>query len=500
MNAWPWLGFPESRPVLSGALRSRPLFVRPSQPPSRLLFSDPTDGIWVSKAKAFGVPFCWSFAHLANPHVAVVGMTGSGKSFFVKSFLTRSNLVWGTHALILDWSGEYASWVKQSGGHVIRLGEASLNLLDLGGMTPSQRTRQVVEALALLTDLGQFARERQWVRFAIEQCYAMRKFSKRPPTLKDVSAWLKAKSRRASAWDKREMENAVLLLRPLVIGGSDFFAKPSSFALEKLLEAGLVCVDLTALPSESFRSLAGLSLLQFVAEKMRACGPGEGRRLKWWVVLDEAWKICREDGDPVAIVREGRKYAFGLVIASQNPMDVHSAIFSNVGSLFMFRTAFSDSLDYLQKTLGFSDAVRRRIGLLPVGCCAVNLQWAGFSQGDAFFLERVDGEALLEWVSLEVKSVAFSFEKKKFLSELQKLGVSATRALELEAWLSGKSNAVDAGSWVAKLSDVGLADDAVRRHLKQCGFSDEQVSDSFAASFASFLPKSARLVEVDVRP
>lgn len=491
-----WLGFRSANPVLSGSLRSRPLFVRPAQPPSTLLFCDPTDAVWVSKAEAFAAPFCWSFSHVANPHVAVVGMTGSGKSFFVKSFLTRSNLVWGTHALILDWSGEYVSWVKQSGGHVIKLGDASLNLLDLGGMTPSQRTRQVVEALALLTDLGQFPRERQWVGLAIEQCFAMKKFSRKPPTLKDVSSWLKVKSRKAAAWDKREMENAVLLLRPLVVGGSDFFAKPSSFDLGKLLEAGLVCVDLTGLPSESMRSLAGLSLLQFVREKMRTSGHGEGRRLKWWVVLDEAWKICQENGDPVAIVREGRKYAFGLVIASQNPTDVHPAIFSNVGSLFMFRTAFSDSLDYLQKTLGFSDAVRRRVSSLPVGQCAVNVQWAGYPQADAFFLERVDGEALLEWVSLEVDGVAFTFEKKKFLAELQKKGVTAEAALALEVWLAEKRNEVDAGAWVAQLSQWGLPDDAIRRHLKDCGFSDAQVSDAFAAFFASSLPKSARLVEV----
>ncbi|MDP2717257.1 MAG: DUF87 domain-containing protein, partial [Candidatus Micrarchaeota archaeon] len=296
-----FLGFRDREPFLSGALRARPLFVRPPQPPSALVFCPPARSVWVSRCRTWSVPFCWSFEKMANPHVAVVGMTGSGKSFFVKTFLTRSNLVYGTNAFILDWSGEYGPWVRQAGGTVLRLGGESLNLLDLCGMTPSQRSQQVLEALKQLTDLKHFPREQQWVRLALEQSYAIRRFSmdapsdKKPPTLTDALFWLKAKARKAAAWDRREIENAVLLLRPLTVSGSDFFSRHSSFSLDKLLASGLVCVDLTGLPSEALRSLAGLTLLQFMREKMRVSERHDRPELKWWVVLDEAWKICRED-------------------------------------------------------------------------------------------------------------------------------------------------------------------------------------------------------------
>ncbi len=501
-----FLGFRERDPFLSGALRSRPLFVRPPQPPHGLVFSNPSRSVLVSRCRTWAVPFCWSFEKMANPHVAVVGMTGSGKSYFVKTFLTRCNLVYGTHAFILDWSGEYAEWVRQAGGTVLSLGGQSLNLLDLGGMTPSQRCQQVLEALKQLTDLKHFPREQQWVRLALEQSYVLRRFAmdrgsdKKPPTLKDALYWLKAKAKKAAAWDRREIENAVLLLRPLTVSGSDFFAKPSSFSLDKILASGLVCVDLTALSSEAFRSLAGLTLLQFMREKMRVSQRHDRPELKWWVVLDEAWKICGEDGDPVAIVREGRKYAFGLLVASQNPTDVHPAIFSNVASLFMFRTTFSDSLDYLQKTLRFSDTVRSGIAGLGVGECAVQAQWAGHAQADALFLEKVDGEALLAPVRVRVAGMEYGFDKAEFCRRLLAQDVSKANVDELREWLSRNPDGVDAVDLAVRLESASLSPEGLHATLCWIGLTQEHVSFAFAHLAQKRLPAGTSVVEAVFAP
>ena len=49
------------------------------------------------------------------------------------------------------------------------------------------------------------------------------------------------------------------------------------------------------------------------AEKMRAMGWAKEKGLRLIVVLDEAWKIAKDDNsDAVMIVREGRKYNFGI--------------------------------------------------------------------------------------------------------------------------------------------------------------------------------------------
>src|SRR5208282_3699949 len=102
--------------IMGNELAKRVYLSRPPEPPYEYLLNDPTDSIFIGITKLFGVPFTWTFATLTNPHLAVVGITGAGKSFFVKTFLIRCSYVWNTNAIIIDWAGEYKGWVRQSGG------------------------------------------------------------------------------------------------------------------------------------------------------------------------------------------------------------------------------------------------------------------------------------------------------------------------------------------------------------------------------------------------
>ncbi|MBI5226500.1 ATP-binding protein [Candidatus Micrarchaeota archaeon] len=500
------LGMDQSAPLLSGSLRSRPIFVRPPQPKADWLMPTDGAGVRVARTRHWAVPFSWSFSPLSNPHIAVIGMSGSGKSFFVKTFLTRANVSFGTRALIIDWSGEYVPWVRQSGGMVVRLGPESLNLLDLGGMSPSMRTSQVVDSLRLLTDLKDFPKERQWVRLAVEMAYALGRFSpsqrssRRAPTLLDVLAWLKLQAKKQNLSERSVVQSAYHLLRPLCLPGADFFARPTSFRLDALLKSGLSCVDLSGLPSESMRSLAGLCIVQFVREAMRARGPCEGRNLDLMVVMDEAWKICQEDGDPVAIVREGRKYAFGLMVASQNPTDLSPVIFSNVGSLFVFRTPFSDSLDYLQRSLRFGPDVRNDLAQLRQGQCAVALQWADHARSDLFFLERVDGEGLLQWIVLEGTGMEWALEKSAVFDGLRADGVGEDRLAVLDSFLNRRNHVVDAAHFAQALQECGLSREAIRQKFKTAGLPDDQVAHAMAGLFALSLPSGKRLAELVLVP
>ena len=118
------------------------------------------------------MPFHWTYENVTNPHIAVIGITGSGKSYFVKTFLTRCSFVWNSNALILDWAGEYRSWVKQAGGKIVGLGKGSyLNLLDLAGMRPIDRIKQISRSLEILTDLAQYPEQKRLTEQAIEEAY-----------------------------------------------------------------------------------------------------------------------------------------------------------------------------------------------------------------------------------------------------------------------------------------------------------------------------------------
>ncbi|MEM0149987.1 MAG: DUF87 domain-containing protein, partial [Candidatus Micrarchaeaceae archaeon] len=118
--------------IMSNELSKRVFLSRPPEPPQEYLLNDPTNSIFIGISRMFETPFTWNFFNLTNPHIAVVGITGAGKSFFVKTFLTRASYVWQTNAIIIDWAGEYKAWVKQSGGTVVTLAKGDyLNIMDL---------------------------------------------------------------------------------------------------------------------------------------------------------------------------------------------------------------------------------------------------------------------------------------------------------------------------------------------------------------------------------
>ena len=482
----------------------RNIFVRPPEPPEEVLMADPTNAIYIGRTKIFHVPFYWTFQKTTNPHICVVGITGSGKSYFVKTFLTRASYVWGTNAFIIDWSGEYKDWVKQVGGKVISLGRGSaINLLDTAGMKPNDRIKQVMRTLDILTDIGRYPEQKRLTELAIEKAYVSSKFkldSKmqvdglgrplRPPTLRDVQKVLEDMSETGSYEFPAELENAIYRIRQFTREGEDFFAQQSTIDLEKLTHAGLVDLDLSSLPDETFRGLAALSMLQFIKEKMREEGWSSTKGLKLLVVLDEAWKVAKDDNsDAVMIVREGRKYQFGLIVASQNPTDISEAIFSNVGTTFVLRVKFERFLDYLQNTLNFSDYMREGIAKLGVGQAAVNMAFqatADFSE--TFLIDKIEGEEPMqeffldmasvlsqEEMSMEGASRSVSFEKDELKKKMREYGMSEEQGDEIVALFSKSGRRMEIAAFVVLLQRYGIARGNISNFLKELGMEDNSL-------------------------
>ena len=487
----------------------RNIFTRPPEPPEEFLMADPGDSVYVGPTSIFHVPFSWTFARLTNPHIAVVGITGSGKSYFVKAFLTRASMVWNTNAIIIDWAGEYKDWVKQTGGKVVQLGKGSyINLLDTAGMHPIDRIKQVVRTLEILTDMGQYPEQRRLTEQAIEQAYLGAGFRLsesvqkdalgnplRPPTLRDVLRILQDKLDGGTYEFPAELENAIYRIKNFTREGEDFFAEQSTLDLEAFTKAGLVDIDLSGLPDEVFRSLAGLSILQFIKEKMRAEGWSPRQGLKLFVVLDEAWKIAKDDNsDAVTIVREGRKYQFGLIVASQNPTDVSEAIFSNVGTTFIFRIKFERYLDYLQSSLNFSNYLREEIAKFGVGQAAVNMAFQTASRfSDNFIIEKVEGEEPLMEYFLDVEDVlteeqrrdvdvakTYSFEKNELKRRLRVFGLDDTHVEEITSLFDKKNRHLDVVSFTILLERYGLARSNITSFLKDIGIDDPTIISVFS--------------------
>ncbi len=482
--------------LMSNEISKRIFITRPPEPPSEFLFNDPTNSIFIGTSKIFKVPFTWTFSNITNPHISVVGITGAGKSFFVKTFITRASYVWNTNAIIIDWAGEYISWVKQSGGKVIALSKGDyLNIMDLSGMKPLDRTKQIMNSLDILTDISTYPEQRRLTSEAIEQAYLNLGFplasppppGKEPPTLKDVSKLLDEKLQEGTYEYPAELENAIYRLRQFSREGEDYFANKSTIDIGKLTTSGLVDLDLSSLPDERFRAMAALFILQTLKEKMRLESWSSSAGLKTLVVLDEAWKVASDErSDAVTIIREGRKYSFGLIVASQNPTDVNEAIFSNVGTTFMLRIRFEKFMNYLQGSLNFSDFIRNEISKLGVGQAAIDMAFnTGVRFPNIFLVDKIVGELPLDTYSLFISDILsekelsdpeikkeYSLDKMSINSRLIELGFGSEVITKLLSYMNEKGRTLDIRDFIKTAMSYGVNKDTLISFMRSIGISD----------------------------
>lgn len=455
--------------MLSAELAKKMIIVHPPEPRKELLLANPNEGVYIGKTRYLRTPVFWDPSKLINPHISIIGITGSGKSYTVKTFLTRASLIWNSNAIILDWVGEYDKWVRQAGGRVINLAKESMNILDLVGLPKQSRIKQILSAFDVLADLKNFPQERDEIEDAIENIY----HSKKKPVLADLIRYLEKKNRK----------RASRLIKRFSVEGSDFFAGKSTLDIKKLTSSGLVCIDLHELPTEEMRSLAGLTILQYVKELMRAEGMKEdNKKIRLFVVLDEAWKIAQDErSDVIAIVREGRKYNFSLIIATQNPTDMHKTIFSNIGTIFVLRTILKEYRDYVKNSIGYSDFIDGEIGKFGVGDAAVNMI---FSERQnkvmTFLLDKIDGEDPLFLYRIGGGKMEIEIEREQFIRMLYELGLNESQIEIIRKEFEKKDGVVDGESVVEMLERFGYSKTSIISFLRQVGFEEKNLIRIFS--------------------
>lgn len=122
-------------------------------------------------------------------------------------------------------------------------------------------------------------------------------------------------------------------------------------------------------------------LLWSLIRYFEVLGPGP---LRCFVVLDEAHKLAFGPGSPVEkILREGRKFGLGVILASQQPEDFSPVAFANTATKIVFQTG--DQSGHISRQLhrktknGHSYAyIARTLGTLARGSAYVVVANAGY--------------------------------------------------------------------------------------------------------------------------
>lgn len=121
-------------------------------------------------------------------------------------------------------------------------------------------------------------------------------------------------------------------------------------------------------------------LLWSLIRYFEVLGPGP---LRCFVVLDEAHKLAFGPGSPVEkILREGRKFGLGAILASQQPEDFSAVAFTNTATKVVFQIAdqsgnVSRQLHRKVKNGHSYDYIAKTLGTLPRGTAYVVMANAG---------------------------------------------------------------------------------------------------------------------------
>ncbi|MCL4404853.1 DUF87 domain-containing protein [Candidatus Marsarchaeota archaeon] len=111
---------------------------------------DDIDGVYLGKSSLYRLPVSYNSDSLINPHIAIIGTSGSGKTNMMLNLIMKFAIERECRILIIDWSGEYLEIAKALGikegfptGH-----EDEEDLyVNLSGFAPEKRVKIATMAL-----------------------------------------------------------------------------------------------------------------------------------------------------------------------------------------------------------------------------------------------------------------------------------------------------------------------------------------------------------------
>ncbi|WP_431969810.1 PrgI family mobile element protein [Nocardia sp. bgisy134] len=344
-------------------------------------------GVLYGRDAASGLLFVDRFGPEAHNHnLVVLGRSGAGKSYLVKTEILRS-LYRGIEQVVIDPEDEYRRLAEAVGGIHIRLGTAGgrLNPFDLEIHTrPDGHRTAPTDALTrrklfchtliqvLLGD--QNPTQRAALDTALAATYAAVGITEDPATWTRPAPTLSGLRDQLARLATPAAGELAAALHPFVGGGAyaGLFDGPTTTDPE----GGLIVFSLRELPEE-LKTIGTLLVLD--ATWRRVSSPADRRPRM--ITVDEAWLLMRQPAAAEFLFKAAksfRKHWAGLTVATQDSADVLStelgrAIVSNAATQILLRQA-PQAIDEVAAAFRLSEgeqqfllSAARGSGLLAVG-------------------------------------------------------------------------------------------------------------------------------------
>ncbi|WP_181725527.1 TraG/VirB4 family ATPase [Nocardia gipuzkoensis] len=362
-------------------------FDSPQLPAADPAQADRPQGVLYGRDAASGLLFVDRFGPEAHNHnLVVLGRSGAGKSYLVKTEILRA-LYRGIEQVVIDPEDEYRRLAESVGGTHIRLGAPGvrLNPFDLevhiradgrrSAPTDALTRRKLFLHTLIQVLLGdQTAAQRSALDAALAATYAAAGITDDPAT------WIRPAPTLSGLRDQLDRLGSAAAaelaagLHPYV--GEGAYAGLIDGPTTTEPQGGLIVFSLRELPDE-LKTIGTLLVLD--ATWRRASNPGQRRPRM--ITVDEAWLLLRQPAGAAFLFRAAksfRKHWAGLTVATQDCADVCStelgrAIVSNAATQILLRQA-PQAIDEVATAFHLSDgeqqfllSAARGSGLLVVG-------------------------------------------------------------------------------------------------------------------------------------
>ncbi len=280
-----------------------------------------------------------------NPHLLIVGMSGSGKTETLKSMIYELGRA-GIPSAILDLHNEFQAVADKT---IDLSATIKLNPLETLGRSPLSIVYEVSSILRSIYRLGD--QQEAVLRKALKHSYRNHEITSErstwkhaPPTFSEIHGILEnmKEDKQIRAFVSR------LLNRIEPLFDMEVFAEETYFPFGEVVRQ-ITALQLVTLPSEPVK----IALSDFILRRLwyytLSLGPSESPR--FYVVIDEAHRLAYENSPLEPFLREARKYGVGVMLSSQRPTDFSESILANVSSIICLQCPLDKDARYMAQQL-----------------------------------------------------------------------------------------------------------------------------------------------------